>query len=295
MVLKLPESTETKAFIRRVHRPRTKLGKITLWFGMLAGLLELSKVIFRSPSDSILSGWTTFLAYIFFLCVAWMLLRYTRRKLMWRLRNRLIVTYIFIGVIPILLFAMMGALGGYLFAGQFATYIAMENLRSELRHLESANSSLARQYRHLGEGGKLNWQVANEIASASEENFLQRSVSVWEEDKAFVIPADDKGVKRDPFKVSPKIEGDFAGIVMDRDQMRCRAVKRLREGEKELVVISDVPITARLLRKAAAQLGSTTLLPPGEVVEDTPTEEPKKTSGAPAPKSANGINPSPTT
>ena len=42
-------------------------------------------------------------------------------RLMWRLRNRLIVTYVFIGVIPIVLLVAMALVAGFLFAGQFAT------------------------------------------------------------------------------------------------------------------------------------------------------------------------------
>jgi hypothetical protein len=67
------------------------------------------------------------------------------RHLMWRLRHRLIVTYIFIGVIPIVLLLLMAGVGSYLLAGQFATYIAISNLQSELRHLEAANDALAAQ------------------------------------------------------------------------------------------------------------------------------------------------------
>ena len=35
------------------------------------------------------------------------------RPLLWRLRNRLIVTYLFIGVMPILLLLLMGGVAGY--------------------------------------------------------------------------------------------------------------------------------------------------------------------------------------
>ena len=66
---------------------------------------------------------------------------------MWRLRNRLIVTYVFIGVIPVMLLVAMGLLAGYLFAGQFATYVAMSDLQSELQHLAATNRSLATQFR----------------------------------------------------------------------------------------------------------------------------------------------------
>ena len=75
---------------------------------------------------------------------------------MWRLRNRLIVTYVFIGVIPVILLVAMGLLAGFLFAGQFATYVAMSDLQSELQHLEATNRSLAWQFRNLVRDGKLN-------------------------------------------------------------------------------------------------------------------------------------------
>ena len=64
------------------------------------------------------------------------------------------VTYLFIGVMPILLLLLMGGLAGYLFAGQFATYVAFSDLNSELQHLQAANDSLAAQLFPLGEFGQ---------------------------------------------------------------------------------------------------------------------------------------------
>src|ERR1039458_10095701 len=189
MAFKFPESREIKTRLRRVLRPKSKLGRTTLWFGGLALILELLRLIFRAPNGTMLSGWATFLVFIFAVCAMLMGLRWVRRQLMWRLRNRLIVTYVFIGVIPIVLLVMMGLLASYLFAGQFATYVAMSDLQSELRHLESANRSLAMQFRSLARSEKLNEQLAAEISSASDENFRNRVVSVWDGDKPFVLSA----------------------------------------------------------------------------------------------------------
>ena len=50
-------------------------------------------------------------------------MRWARAKMLWRLRNRLIVTYVFIGVIPVVLLVALAVGSFYLFAGQFATYI----------------------------------------------------------------------------------------------------------------------------------------------------------------------------
>src|SRR5271169_2648639 len=176
MAFQLPDSIAFEAWLRRVLRPKTKLGKTTLWFGGLALVLELLRLITRSPSGTLLSGWAGFILYVFIVCGIFMGFRWVRQRLLWRLRNRLIVTYTFIGVIPIILLAAMALIAGYLFAGQFATYVASAELQSEVQHLESANTSLAVQLRNLARNGAMTEQLASEIASASAENFRRRTV-----------------------------------------------------------------------------------------------------------------------
>src|SRR5271157_76287 len=190
MALKLPDSNEIKARLKRVLRPKTKLGRTTLWFGGLALLLELLRLITRSPSGTMLSGWAGFVLYLFVACGLVMMLRWVRRRLLWRLRNRLIVTYVFIGVIPIILLVAMALLAGFLFAGQFATYVASADLQSQLQHLESANTALGTQLRNMVRAGSLTERLADEIARASAESFRHRTVTIWEGEHGFVVPPD---------------------------------------------------------------------------------------------------------
>ena len=284
MVFKLPESREIKARLQRVLRPKSKLGRTTLWFGALALVLELLRLIFRAPNGTMLSGWASFLVFIFAVCATLMGLRWMRRQFMWRLRNRLIVTYVFIGVIPIFLLMTMAILACYLFGGQFATYVAMSDLQSELQHLESANRSLAMQFRSLARSGKLNEQLAAEIASASDENFRNRVVSVWDGDKPFVLAAGRPAPGVEPVRESAAIQGDFAGFVLDGKRLHLRVVKHVEAGSHRLTVISNVPVTPQLLRMATSQLGSVTVIPPDE---DKKTESDTASSSSPrAPKSS---------
>src|SRR5579864_7100053 len=114
-----PNSNDLRAFVQRVFRPKTKLGKVTLWFGYLAVALQVLRAVLRSAPGSFVSGWTTVITVLFGVCVLLMAFRWLRQRLLWRLRNRLIVTYVFIGVIPVILLVAMAFLAGYLFAGQF--------------------------------------------------------------------------------------------------------------------------------------------------------------------------------
>ena len=276
-VIELPNPTQIRLALRRMLRPTSKLGKTTLWFGGLALALQLWRLIARSPSGTMLSGWSAFITYVFVVCLLVKGMRWARQRLMWRLRNRLIVTYIFIGVIPIILLFAMVLLAGYLFAGQFATYIALADLDSELQHLTAANNALAAQFRTLNQAGKLTPQLAAEISSASDEAFNKRTVTVLEGDKGFVI---EPGGRTEEVRgtLPETVKKDLSSFVMDEGRLHLRAVKHVDAGARHMTVISNVPMTSELLQREA-RVGSVSLYPP-----DTESTADKAPANSPQPK-----------
>ena len=168
--------------------------------------LQVLNAIVRPSPTSLLSGWAPFVTLLFGIAALFLSFRWVRQRLMWRLRNRLIVTYVFIGVIPLILLGAMAYVAGFLFAGQFATYVTMSDLQSELRHLAATNRSLATQFASLSRDGRLNQQLAGEIAAASNESFRHRSVSVWDGDKGFLLTETGLGVKM-PIRASRALGG----------------------------------------------------------------------------------------
>src|SRR5512141_1030489 len=113
--------------------PKTVLARLAVILIALELLEWIVVKILRAGPDSslnILFAFTSFLLICVLLILA---IRWLRRRLMWRLRNRLIVTYVFIGVIPLLLLTAMAGLAGYLFAGQFSAFVVTSDLRGELR------------------------------------------------------------------------------------------------------------------------------------------------------------------
>ena len=82
----------------------------------LFALEILLKLVAPAASDS-LGGWVRFLVFDAAVLFSILAFRWLKRKLLWRLRNRLIVTYVFIGVIPAVLLVAMAIITIYLFAG----------------------------------------------------------------------------------------------------------------------------------------------------------------------------------
>ncbi len=94
----------------------------------------------------ILTGIAPFLAILLSITlVAYGTVRLTRvalrrSHLIWRLRNRLIVTYVFIGAVPVLLIFALAYCGGWIVVGQVATYL----VRAELTRRAEALAGPAR-------------------------------------------------------------------------------------------------------------------------------------------------------
>jgi phosphoserine phosphatase RsbU/P len=259
-VIELPRLAEIQLAVRRILRPTSKLGKTTLWFGGLALVLQLWKLLARAASGTMLSVWATIISYVFVICLLLLGMRYVRQKLLWRLRNRLIVTYVFIGVIPIVLLVAMVLLAGYLFAGQFATYVALADLDTELQHLTAANDALAAQFRALTQSGTLTPQLAAEITNATDEAFNKRTVTVLEGDRGFIIEQGGKTVE--VRGVLPDgVKTNVSKFVVDGGRLHLRAVRHENVGSRHLTVVSSVPMTPEFLQRAA-RVGSVEISAP---------------------------------
>src|SRR5438445_12308639 len=94
------------------------LGLDVLLFGLQKafGLLKLSY-------GESLGGWVSFLSFLVNVLFSILAFRWLKVKDLWRLRNRLLVSYVFIGVISAVMLVVM-AIGSFiLFTGRFATFV----------------------------------------------------------------------------------------------------------------------------------------------------------------------------
>src|SRR5437868_4617309 len=127
--------------------PNTVAGQITLYLFSLFLVLFVTKQLLllanRPSGASELSGWVFSIGFVTTIFFVFIFLRWVRQVVMWRLRNRLIITYVFIGLIPVVLLVSMALIIGYLFAGQFAALQVSSDIQSELNTLEAANQTIA--------------------------------------------------------------------------------------------------------------------------------------------------------
>ena len=116
-----------EAFLLRSLRGRVVLGALLVW------LLSLV-----APVPNALAVPARVLLAIFALWAVYRLLRHVLRRLLWRIRTKLIVSYLFIGLVPVLLLALLFFIAGVLGVLLVASHLVDEEMTERGRSLRTA-------------------------------------------------------------------------------------------------------------------------------------------------------------
>jgi len=217
-----------------------------------------------------------------------LLVRWVFRSLLWRVRNRLIVTYLLVGLAPVTLFATLAAVAAYLFAGQFATFAANSELTRQEQHLVSENRAFTLHIAHvIAVNPKAALVVMPELEEASASEVVPGSLST----RAFVdghaveirglnaraatrrLPGPDGPVRGELYTPIWALDGthgmSYSGLAVDDGKLYLRAVDTALASGHPVTVVSSLPVTGTLLDQMAKSLGRISLLQVFEFDDDT--------------------------
>src|ERR1700704_2518509 len=114
----------------------SNLGKI---WRRLSGIVIATLVIFLLGLAATLlrmgGAIPNFIKFLAVLAVFYFLFRFIgwwRSRLLWSLRNRLIVAYVFIAVVPVLLILTLGVLAGRILYSQLGAYLLYEDIHARI-------------------------------------------------------------------------------------------------------------------------------------------------------------------
>jgi sigma-B regulation protein RsbU (phosphoserine phosphatase) len=172
-----------------------------------------------------------------------------KKHFMWRLRNRLIVTYVFIAVIPVVLLCTIGFVAGYLFAGQFSTFVVTTDVQTELRRLESSNRAISH---HIADALRRGRKLSSLGAGISNEAFPGRQVTAYYRGET-VLLAGEGSAPEPPHASIPE-----ASLVIAKDsRVYLRATHRtpVNPGGDELVLVSSTPLDSPHLGAIVPNMG----------------------------------------
>ena len=237
--------------------PTSRLGRFALYAAVLDLLfVVLQRVLYlfaaTARAGAALGGWINFLSVVLGIAAGLLLLRWTRQHLLWRLRNRLLVTYVFVGVIPVALLLLMGLLATYILGGQFASYLAISDMHGEINSLSALNSGItAELVQEMGGGRSL--ESTSPRMRGQLRRFPTRQVTAWYRGRARVL-AGPPDVAAQPAALPAWLGEDFKGLVLEGHSLRLRAANSANVEGERLVVISTVALDAEMLDRLTGGL-----------------------------------------
>jgi len=265
-----------KSLLREYRTHRT--ARFSVWvLAYGAALLSVDRLSGGAPGPLWLLFWLPAAA-----CAIYYLGRlagFIRRRLLWRLRRRLIVTYLFIAFVPIVLIGLLVGLGIFIVGGQFAALLVTQELRERYEALQQVNRAEAHQIRldNLLKTeevlNRLQTFYINELErNAADYPGLEVTLRLGSQVRAFHL---DGTRIQSPLTIPPWLnQEEFAGFVADGGKLALRSVVRASIPAGDLVAILSQPLTPELLDRAGEGIGPvgvmTTQPAPSESLPQSP-------------------------
>src|SRR5579862_580990 len=286
--------------------PEGRMARLACYLAaMAAALYALRKLLglFAASWGQYLAGWVEFLVFIAVILFLILAFRWSKRRILWRLRNRLIVTYVFIGVIPVVLLLAMAFISLYLFAGQFASFVVISELDAQLRSVGAVNAAISNELAaHLERGGNLSPESLEGLKKR-DRAWAHRHLKAWHGTKLLPLPGDAPATLEYPeflnkpdntFAKALRDGKPFQDIMRDHGRLYLRAVSVLPVRSENLTVVTSEPLDKDLVGKIAENLGEITLYAATEEVPGQGNRTDDRKSGLQAsvsttPRSNGGI------
>ena len=185
-----------------------------------------------------LAVFISFAELILGLVLIFQLVRYIARQSIWRLRNRLIVTYLFIGVMPVALILILIGIGGWIVAGQVAVFLVTSELERRTETLSEPAQILGWSSPDTRE------RVMKQVQAFALNHFPNVRILVHAE-KDVAYPPDAR------IQVPPEGWGDSKGLLVRKG--RYYEWAHVTRGRTEIVMME--PVTNQMLSNLVPHLG----------------------------------------
>ncbi len=232
--------TALSANLRNVWRLLSRIDLFAIGLilgGATCALLDLS------------GGLASFLKFFAIIAVVYTLFRlagWWRTRLLWSLRNRLIVAYLFIAVVPILLILTLVVLAGQILYSQLGAYLLYDDIHQRIAMMADVTDHIAAAHGTLQKG------ISEE---ESERVLAAQSHMVHDQE----LPGLSIEFSNDPSllrKVASAGKTSFAGLVEETDTLYLMSIREMPEPHGVRVATLRVPVSPEFLATIAPDLGA---------------------------------------
>jgi phosphoserine phosphatase RsbU/P len=179
--------------------------------------------------------------YLVFRVIAW-----GRSRLLWSLRNRLIVAYLFIALVPILLILTFVVLAGQFLYSQLGAYVLYEDLHRRIEMLADISEHIGAAHTTLPRG--VTQEEAERVLAAQSHAVHDRELP-----GLTIEFSDDASLLR---KIAGPTKELFAGLLQQEDKLALVGMHAIEMPKGQRIVRLSVPVTADFLATVAPDLGA---------------------------------------
>jgi sigma-B regulation protein RsbU (phosphoserine phosphatase) len=128
--------------LRALWRRASVVDRLAVLLVILFAIVQVARWLGWEPGPGAVSTATGFLSFFFFVSIVYLLVRsrhWIAGRLLWKLRNRLILAYIFIAVVPVVLLLAMGGILLYMADIEIAAHLLHDDFRDRMQQVSAAS------------------------------------------------------------------------------------------------------------------------------------------------------------
>jgi sigma-B regulation protein RsbU (phosphoserine phosphatase) len=235
--------TDLRTQLREVWRRMSRLDIAALAMLLAGGIAEVV------PVEGGVFSFIKFLGILSGIYLLFRLIGWGRSRLLWSLRNRLIVAYLFIAVVPILLIVTMVVLAGQLLYSQLGAYLLYEDLHRRIEMLDDISQHIAAAHGTLLRG--ITQEEAERILAAQSHAVHDRELL-----GLTIEFSDDPSLLR---KVAAPPKESFAGLLQEDGTLSLVSLRAIPMPKGVRIVKLRTPVSEEFLATIAPDLGAVQL------------------------------------
>lgn len=190
------------------------------------------------------------IGFFFFLSLGYLIFRvsgWVRTRLLWSLRNRLFVAYIFIAVVPVVMLLVLGGLSARILYSQLGGYLVYEDMQTRIAEVADIADTVASAATMFGSSIASGTHSTSQLPPALEAHVATLASDLPELE--FDLISDGRLIKE--AGAEAERAGRFAGLVQTGDNLW--VVGEVRRGR--VIVMARAPVTPAMLDGMAPFLG----------------------------------------
>jgi sigma-B regulation protein RsbU (phosphoserine phosphatase) len=232
--------TALRANLREFARRLSRLDLVALTLVFAGGIAG------AAGAEGRISSFVQYLAILSAIYLCFRLIGWWRSRLLWSLRNRLIVAYLFIAVVPILLLLSLAIRSAQILYSQLGAYLLLEDINRRVDMMADISEHIAAAHATLPAG--VTEQESERILAAQSHAVHDREL--WRLNIDFT---NDASLLQ---KIAGPSKNSFAGLLQQGETLSIVSLRAIQEPKGVRIVRLHVPITPEFLATIAPDLGA---------------------------------------